>query len=205
MTTTALVPVFAGTINGQSAQLCNARDLHGFLAVGRDFTNWIKGRIEEYGFTDGEDFCSPDLASKRRGRGGHNRTDYHLTLDMAKELAMIENNDQGRAVRRYFIQCERSAQQAVPIPADTAMLRAIIRAELAVADQSSGELLPPQQAKEITERLDRLCQMFHPFSNPFADALGIYRALRGLHPKVGIREPGYRRVIEHPTDRSHQR
>lgn len=91
-----------------------------------------------------------------------------------------------------------------PGPADAAQLRAIIRAELA-ATPSSGDLLPPQQAKEITERLDRLCQMFHPFSDPFADALGIYRALRGLHPKQGIPEPAYRRAIEHPTDRNRPR
>lgn len=113
MTTTALVPVFAGTLAGQPAQLCNARDLHATLGVGRDFTNWIKGRIEEYGFTDGEDFCSPDLASKRRGRGGHNRTDYHLTLDMAKELAVVENNERGRQVRRYFIAVEKEARAKV--------------------------------------------------------------------------------------------
>lgn len=112
MTTTALVPVFAGTLAGQPQQLCNARDLHGFLAVGRDFTTWIKSRVEEYGFAEGEDYAAV-TAPPIRGAGNRGkRTDYHLTLDMAKELAMIENNDQGRAVRRYFIQCERSAQQS---------------------------------------------------------------------------------------------
>ncbi len=108
MTTTALVPVFAGTINGQPAQLCNARDLHAFLKVGTKFADWIGGRVAEYGFTPGDDFSE---VSEKVARG-RPRTEYHLTLDMAKELAMIENNDQGRAVRRYFIQCERSAQQA---------------------------------------------------------------------------------------------
>lgn len=108
MTTTALVPVFAGTLAGQPTQLCNARDLHAVLQVNTKFADWISGRIAEYEFTAGEDFS--EISEKvARGRP---RTDYHLTLDMAKELAMIENNDQGRAVRRYFIQCERSAQQA---------------------------------------------------------------------------------------------
>ena len=107
MTSNNLVPVFTGTLQDQSTQLCNARDLHAFLAVGRDFTSWIKERIAEYGFTDGEDF-SPVLG---KSTGGRKRTDYHLTLDMAKELAMIENNDQGRAVRKYFIACEKKARQ----------------------------------------------------------------------------------------------
>lgn len=124
--TQQLIPVFNGDIDGRSQQLCDARDLHQFLQVGRDFSNWIKGRIEQYGFVEGEDFspvlakaydqegdlCSPDLASKTDRRGGHNRVDYHLTLDMAKELAMVENNDQGRQVRRYFIAMEREARES---------------------------------------------------------------------------------------------
>lgn len=123
---TSLIPVFNGDIDGRSQQLCDARDLHQFLQVGRDFSSWIKGRIEQYGFVEGEDFysvlsktqgqegdvCSPDLGSKTERRGGHNRTDYHLTLDMAKELAMVENNDQGRQVRRYFIAMEREARES---------------------------------------------------------------------------------------------
>lgn len=109
---TALVPVFTAELQGELTQLCNARDLHAFLGVGRDFSEWIKYRIEQYGFIDGDDFilCSPLLGSKRRG--GHNRTDYQLTLDTAKELAMVENNAKGREVRRYFIAVEKRAHEA---------------------------------------------------------------------------------------------
>lgn len=123
-----LIPVFHSQ---EQELLCNARDLHSFLEVGRDFSNWIRGRIEQYGFVEGEDylsvqnlsspdlvsakaeiFCSPDLASKNRDpRGGHNRVDYHLTLDTAKELAMVENNAKGREVRCYFIRVEKDARE----------------------------------------------------------------------------------------------
>ena len=106
MTTTALVPVFTGILAGQPTQLCNARDLHGFLEVGDRFDQWISRRIETYGFADGEDFCTK--LCKTRGRPA---TDYHLTLDTAKELAMVENNDKGRQVRRYFIQIEKEARK----------------------------------------------------------------------------------------------
>ena len=102
----ALIPVFAGELTDPESQYCNARDLHATLQVGRDFSNWIKDRIEQYGFIEGEDY-SPNLA-RIPGRRGQPRIDYHLTLDMAKELAMIENNEIGRAVRRYFIQCEKA-------------------------------------------------------------------------------------------------
>lgn len=57
MTTTDLVPVFAGTLAGTPAQLCNARDLHAALGVGRDFSTWIKERIAEYGFVSAASFA----------------------------------------------------------------------------------------------------------------------------------------------------
>ena len=106
MTNTPLVPVFTGAIQNQSVQLCNARDLHNFLAVGRDFSHWIKDRIEQYGFVQNEDY-SLNLANRSDGKAGKRRTEYHLTLDMAKELAMVENNEKGRQIRRYFISLER--------------------------------------------------------------------------------------------------
>lgn len=110
MTTAALVPVFTGTLAGNPTPLCNARDLHSVLESGSDFSNWIKDRIEKYGFNEGEDFSRISLKTSRRG--GRPAIDYHLTLDMAKELAMVENNDQGRAVRRYFIQIEKQSRAA---------------------------------------------------------------------------------------------
>lgn len=84
-------------------QAVNARDLHAFLEVGKDFSNWMKDRINQYEFTENQDFvCSPVLASE--GRGGHNRIDYHLSLDMAKELSMVERNEKGKQARQYFIE-----------------------------------------------------------------------------------------------------
>ncbi len=114
-----LIPVFTGTLSNASVQLCDARNLHTFMQVKRDFSNWIKGRIRKFGFEAGLDFLtisrSPDLASGNRGAS----VDYHLTLDMAKELSMVENNEMGRQARRYFIECEKAQLQqppALPIP-----------------------------------------------------------------------------------------
>lgn len=77
--TNELLPVYE-TDTGE--RIVNGRELHAFLKVGRDFTNWIKDRIEKYGFVEREDF-SPILAKTPNGRP---RTDYILKLDMAKEL-----------------------------------------------------------------------------------------------------------------------
>ena len=108
--TTSLIPVFTGELSGAAIQLCDARTLHGFMHVGRNFSNWIKGRIQKYGFVANEDYLLAKSGEQVPHQGGTRtveRIDYHLTLDMAKELAMVENNEQGRAARRYFIACER--------------------------------------------------------------------------------------------------
>jgi phage anti-repressor protein len=106
-----LIPVFTGHIGGRTAQVCDGRTLHTFLKVHRDFPTWIKSRIDEYGFIQDEDY-SPVLGNRSDGLPGKPRTDYHLGLDMAKELAMVENNARGREARRYFISCERKLLEA---------------------------------------------------------------------------------------------
>lgn len=94
----------------------DARELHAFLAVRRDFTTWIKGRIDQYGFARGVDyevFDSPDLGNQN-GRGGDRRSQiYSISVEMAKELALVENNERGRFLRRHFIQAEKKYRKAV--------------------------------------------------------------------------------------------
>ena len=157
MNTTTLITVTPGEIGGQATQLVDARLLHQFLEVGRVFSNWIKGRIAEFEFVEGEDYLLaktgeqdhvdspnqtltegggflPNLAKTTHGclegyspnlgntsnQGGRPTTEYLLTLDMAKELAMVERTPKGRQARRYFIECEKAlharSQAVVPAP-----------------------------------------------------------------------------------------
>jgi len=105
---TPLVPVFSGELSGASVQLVDARLLHDFMQIMTRFNDWIRTRIEEYGFVQDQDFLVTQNSAIKTGRGGNRRgKDYHITLDMANELAMVERNDKGREVRRYFIECER--------------------------------------------------------------------------------------------------
>jgi uncharacterized protein HI_1422 len=118
MTNSNLIAVFNGTIANQSVQLCNARDLHAFLESKSQYANWIKDRINEYGFIQDEDYLV--ITERTNGRP---RKEYHITLDMGKELGMVERNEQGRQIRKYFIECERRATQpkqpALPEPEKT--------------------------------------------------------------------------------------
>ena len=202
-----LVPVFNNEIGGVNQLVCDARSLHKSLNIGKDFTTWIKGRIEEYGFIEGLDYFV--LNSKNRKAGifpkigensnepllaksgeqsksenvyinqqngifanfgeksaipfaagfseankptinvenqqdgifpeirknsnepllpkigkqttnrGRPSIDYVISLTMAKELAMVEKNETGRAIRRYFIQCEQEKyNESIPKPTE---------------------------------------------------------------------------------------
>lgn len=106
-----LLPIYQTTDTGE--QVVDARELCGFLDVGRDFTSWIKGRIEKYSFIENEDFII--TLTKTGERQNVTRHDYILKLDMAKELAMVENNDQGRKARRYFIEVEKRFRKDGPL------------------------------------------------------------------------------------------
>ncbi|EJK3988123.1 antA/AntB antirepressor family protein [Escherichia coli] len=113
-----LIPVFNGTIANETTLLVNARDLHTFLGVGKRFASWITERIAEYGFVENQDYILVSLNRETKGRGGDRRSkDYHLTLDTAKETAMVERNEKGRQIRRYFIECEKKLRQSLlPAP-----------------------------------------------------------------------------------------
>ncbi|CTX50521.1 antA/AntB antirepressor family protein [Escherichia coli] len=111
-----LIPVFNGTIANETTLLVNARDLHTFLGVGKRFASWITERIAEYGFVENQDYILVSLNRETKGRGGDRRSkDYHLTLDTAKETAMVERNEKGRQIRRYFIECEKKLRNIQPV------------------------------------------------------------------------------------------
>ena len=122
----AIVPVIPGHIGGRETNIVSAKALHKALGVGKDFSTWITDRISEYDFTIGHDYSvhktiSPNLGKSPNGaayskikQSGRPGKDYLLSVGMAKELAMVERTEQGRAIRRYFIQCEEELQRSVP-------------------------------------------------------------------------------------------
>ena len=138
----ALIPTFTATIGGIEQICADARFLHAYLQNGDRFAGWINDRLQKYGFEQGTDyeliawektpanfasenteanFASEKTEAKNQGRGGHNKKDYRISLDMAKELSMVENNARGREARRYFIAMERKAlglaQTVAPVSA----------------------------------------------------------------------------------------
>jgi anti-repressor protein len=99
-------------IENNGNQVVSARDLHLKLGVGRDFSTWIKDRIEKYGFVEGRDYQksqSPNVGTGDFGHtGGSPTVSYLFTISAAKELAIVENNENGRQVRQYLIKVEEA-------------------------------------------------------------------------------------------------
>lgn len=95
-----LIPVYQ-TDTGE--RIVDGRELHEFLKVATRYNDWIKSRVEKYGFVENEDFSTLTEILVNGGK----QNNHTLKLDVAKELAMVENNDQGRKARRYFIEVEK--------------------------------------------------------------------------------------------------
>jgi anti-repressor protein len=80
-------------------QTVSARDLHELLNIGTKFTTWFE-RMKDYGFSEGEEFF-PKLG-KTSELGGRPQMDYEITVDMAKQICMIQRTPEGKACRQYL-------------------------------------------------------------------------------------------------------
>jgi phage anti-repressor protein len=101
-----LIKIETQIISGDEVQTCNARDLWEFVESKQDFSDWIKNRLQRYNFVEGEDYLLHKFVEQLPS-GAKQKIDYHLTIDAAKEMTMVENNEKGRKIRKYFIECER--------------------------------------------------------------------------------------------------
>lgn len=133
-------------------QAVMGRDLHKFLEVGRDYTNWFKQMVG-YGFIEGQDF-TPDLA---KSTGGRPRADHIVSLDMAKEISMIQRTDKGKQARQYFIECERRAKDPAQLSPEELMARAIKVADSTIKEleaKTADQALALEAAKPKVEYYD---------------------------------------------------
>ena len=139
----ALIPIREH--EGKSA--VSGRELHKFLQVETPYTKWFD-RMLEYGFTEGTDHADiyVRVPSEAGGRD-YPQKDHALTLDMAKELAMIQRSDRGKQARQYFIEVEKRSLAAIPTGSNLLALAVIeAQAMLTAKDQQIAELEPRAEA-----------------------------------------------------------
>ena len=116
-----------------------------FLQVKTRYNDWF-ARMLEYGFQEGKDYYSK-MSNRSDGKAGKPQTDHELTLDMAKELCMLQRTDRGKEARQYFIQIEKEWNSPEKL-----MARALIAANKQLE-------LKSQQVKELTETCSQQQQM----------------------------------------------
>lgn len=119
------------------------RELHEALEIGTEYKKWFS-RMCEYGFTEGEDFAKVTQKCPT-STTGQNITDHQLTLDMAKEICMIQRTDKGKQCRQYFLDIERQWNSP----------EAIMSRALRIADQKLLEATERVSALELKIEEDK--------------------------------------------------
>lgn len=121
-----------------------ARDLHEFLEVKSKYADWFKN-MREYGFTENIDYIA---FSKNLENGGKVK-DHQLTIEMAKEICMLQRNDKGKEARLYFINLEKQWNSP-----DMIMKRALEIANSRVLKLESINAIQEQQIAELKPKAD---------------------------------------------------
>lgn len=109
------------TLDDEHDPIVSGRQLHEALGVNSNYTTWFD-RMTEYGFVENQDYVLLSNFGNQTGRGGHNKVDHAIKLDMAKEIAMIQRTDRGKEVRQYFIQIEKDFNSPEKIMARALLL-----------------------------------------------------------------------------------
>ncbi len=126
----------------------SARELHEFLQVKTAFKDWFP-RMCEYGFEEGVDFCS--FLSETSEQGGRPAKDAQLTIEMAKEICMLQRNQRGKVARQYFIQLEKDWNSSEKV-----MARALKIADEKIVFLNQKNLLLEQQIAEYEPKIQYL-------------------------------------------------
>ena len=146
--TKELIIIKKSMIGRKEINSVSARELHKFLEVETRFNDWINRRIDEYGFINDIDYLK--LSKSDYTGSGQAPIDYFITIDIAKELAMVERNDKGKQARRYFIECEKKLMSLTPNFADP------YEAALAWAEEYKQKQLALQQVKQLENDVEEV-------------------------------------------------
>lgn len=130
----------------EGKQTVDARELHTFLESKQRFADWIKNRIEQYGFVQDADFITI-----HNSMTSPPSKEYHLSIDMAKELSMVERNDKGKQARQYFIQMEKVAKNLIQQLTPEEQLLSQVKM-LAQSIEMSIETKRKQQELELAQK-----------------------------------------------------
>ena len=189
-----IIPIYE---NDTKEKLINARELHKKLNNKRQFADWIKQRINKYKFLENQDFFKLHnfvmLGNLKRPQ-----IDYYLTIDMAKELCMVENNETGRKIRRYFIEVEKRYREIINTPTNIFdfMRLALNQIELNSKNIENLQL----DVNELKSKIDVKIKNNYCLASDIAEQLNLYSENKIPHSNlIGAiaRQLGYKISYKH--------
>ncbi len=138
-------------VNENQEPVVNGRELYETLEIKTPYTQWFD-RMKEYGFTENIDFVSLSQNCEKP-QGGRPEINHAIKLDMAKEIAMIQRNENGKKVRQYFIQVEKDFNSPEKIMARALKIAEgklnVLQLENTQQKQLIGELKPKADYMDI--------------------------------------------------------
>ena len=202
-----IVPIYE---NETKVRLINARELF-YLLRGDNtktkFADWIKQRIEQYEFIENIEFIKLRNFTKV-GNLKRPQVDYYIKIDMAKELCMIENNDIGKRIRKYFIEVEERYRNILNNSNNTNQLIDIMQNvinymrenNIRVDNLEIGLNKVKEDVKELKSKLDIKIQKDYCLASDIAEQLNLYSENKIPHSNlIGAiaRQLGYKISYKH--------
>jgi anti-repressor protein len=165
-----LIPVYQSE---KGSRLVNGRELHEFLESKRQFADWVKDRIEKYEFIENEDYITISQNCENGGR----KIEYIFKLEPAKEIAMVESNERGKEIRRYFIQVEEKFKQQTidysKLSPELQMVQALLVSQAKMETQVKELQTTTQAIKEtIITQPDNWREDINKMLNKISQAIG---------------------------------
>jgi anti-repressor protein len=201
-------------VNSYGVETVNAKDLHDFLKSKQRFADWIVNRIATYAFGENIDF----IITTCKSNGGRPSKEYHLTIDMAKELSMVERNEKGREIRQWFIARENKLSKLEISAANPPLLPDFndpVAAARAWANAKEAELKAKQNLLEAQPKIEfyetvgnaqglhtvaEAAKLLGTGRNRLFSWMRTYKILReNNEPYQKYIEAGYFEVKENPT------
>ncbi len=189
-----LIPIYE---NETKERLINARELHDELGNKRKFSDWIKQRIQQYEFIENQEFVKHHNFVKV-GNLKRPQIDYYITIDMAKELCMVENNEKGKKIRKYFIEVEKRYRQIINNPTN---IFDFMRLALNQIEENTKDIdILKLDVKELKSKIDIKIHNNYCLASDIAEQLKLYSENKIPHSNlIGAiaRELGYKVSYKH--------
>lgn len=199
-----IIPIYE---NESKERLINARELHQILENKRQFANWIKQRIEQYGFVENKEYIRFNnfVKGDNKGHGNKTKIDYYITVDMAKELCMVENNEIGKKLRIYFIEIENRYRNIITNPSNIfdfmrLALDEIEKNENEINNVKKLALNNKNEIENLKSKIDIKIQSNYCLASDIAEQLNLYSENKIPHSNlIGAiaRQLGYKISYKH--------